>query len=575
MEEEISFSDKENEEFLQSGRVVAEGRKTWDRDWRKDHLGMGVQFSGPPPLEIFPKEAWVQREEEKARSRIVDRMGPNEKGCHERILKELEAGNGPSHLVGQEGDSQSPPGVDIDAGSSAEDIQLHLSPDVTAAPSMLMGNLPHPISADASITQKSFYLVREKSSTLPRPSSLGSSRFQSVPTPQFSMSPIRCKSKGNSGGGGRGTPKRQILVNTPLNVDHEVGSVTGQENNDARDQTHLHRAPLVAGGGTRPMRRSTDQAEQIAQLELNLSSLKILISDLESTLTETPESHQTHNNSQTDNIDHQQKYMDYHTPDSQALQSGNQTHNNSQTDNSSNLTMDPPHKYMDYHTPESQAESDLSDSEKGRGDGGQRSADKMAVVPCRVQWCDSVPPLFKDVEIAVTTGYKRQDGRQQQPLAARLVTSLTQKRRVPDVFRKVPYDVIKVRNDVVKIPASHKTPFSVLSDASNNQHQPMEWKSYPEDPAHFQSINQSYDVDTPSGLWLQGGSEGSLKGHDPAGKQLTPENGGGGQGGASRAKRRLVMHTTEGNRGRGRREVMDRPHSSTPEGKASLCPQWI
>ncbi|XP_045546829.1 uncharacterized protein isoform X3 [Salmo salar] len=595
MEEEISFSDKENEEFLQSGRVVAEGRKTRDRDWRKDHLGMGVQFSGPPPLEIFPKEAWVQREEEKARSRIVERMGPNEKGCHDRILKELEAGNGPSHLVGQEGDSQSPPGVDIDAGSSAEDIQLHLSPDVTAAPSMLMGNLPHPISADASITQKSFYLVREKSSTLPRSSSLGSSRFQSVPTPQFSMSPIRCKSKGNSGGGGRGTPKRQILVNTPLNVDHEVGLVTGQEKNDARDQTHLHRAPLVAGGDTRPMRRSTDQAEQIAQLELNLSSLKILISDLESTLTETPESHQTHNNSQTDNIDHQQKYMDYHTPDSQDLQLGNQTHNNSQTDNidhqqkymdyhtpdsqdlqlgnqthnnsqtdnSSNLTMDPPHKYMDYHTPESQAESNLS--EKGRGDGGQRSADKMAVVPCRVQWCDSVPPLFKEVEIAVTTGYKRQDGRQQQPLAARLVTSLTQKRRVPDVFRKVPYDVIKVRNDVVKIPASHKTPFSVLSDASNNQHQPMEWKSYPEDPAHFQSINQSYDVDTPSGLWLQGGSEGSLKGHDPAGKQLTPENGGGGQGGASRAKRRLVMHTTEGNRGRGRREVMDRPHSSTPE----------
>ncbi|XP_055768619.1 uncharacterized protein LOC129844338 isoform X3 [Salvelinus fontinalis] len=599
MEEEISFSDKENEEFLQSGRVMAEGRKTRDRDWRKDHLGMGVQFSRPPPLEIFPKEAWVQREEEKASSRIVERMGLNEKGCHERILKELEAGNGPSHLVGREGNtqSQSPPGVDIDAGSAAEDIQLHLSPDiqlhlspdiqlplspdiqlhlspdVTAAPSKLMENLPHPISA--SITQKSFYLVREKSSTLPRPSSLGGSRFQTVPTPQFSMSPIRCKSKGNSGGGGRGTPKRQILVNTPLNVDNEVGSVTGQEKNDARDQRHLHRAPLVAGGGATPMRRSSDQAEQIAQLELNLSSLKILISDLESTFTETPESHQTHNNSQTDNIDQQHKYMDDHTPDSQALQrTGNQTHNNSQTDNSSNLTMDPPHKYMDYHTPESQAESNLTDSEKGRGDGGQRSADKMAVVPCRVQWCDSVPPLVKEVEITVTTGYKRQDGRQQQPLAAGLVTSLTQKRRVPDVFRKVPYDVIKVpsevikvRNDVVNIPSSHKTPFSVLSDASDNQHQRMEWKSYLEDPAHFQSINQSYDVDTPSGLWLQGGSgsEGSLKGHDPAGKQLTPENGGGGQGGASRAKRRLVMHTTEGNRGQGRREVMNRPHSSTPK----------
>ncbi|XP_064815284.1 LOW QUALITY PROTEIN: uncharacterized protein LOC135531091 [Oncorhynchus masou masou] len=562
MEEEISFSDKENEEFLQSGRVLAEGRKTRDRDWRKDHLGMGVQFSGPPPLEIFPKEAWVQCEEEKARSSIVERMGL-EKGCREGILEELEAGNGPSHLVGQEGDTQSPPGVDIDAGSAVEDIQLHLSPDVTAAPSTLMENLPHPISADASITQKSFYLVREKSSTLPRPSSLGGSRFQTVPTPQFSMSPIRCKSKGDRGGGGRGTPKRQILVNSPLNVDNEVGSVTGQEN-VAWDQRHLHRAPLVAGGGisqgftapttplvagggTTPMRRSSDQAEQIAQLELNLSSLKILISDLESTLTETPESQQTHNNSQTDN--------------------------------SSNLTMDPPHKYMDYHAPESQAESNLTDSEKGRGDGGQRSADKMTVVPCRVQGCDSVPPLVKEVEITVTTGYKKQDGRQQQPLAARLSPPSLRRgefltcsgrfhmmssrfRRKSSRFRR---NDIKVRNDVVKIPASHKTPFSVLSDASNNQHRPMECKSYPEDPDHFQSINQSYDVDTPSGLWLQGGSgsEGSLKGHDSAGKQLTPENGGGGQGGASRAKRRLVMHTTEGNRGGG--EVMDRPHSSTPE----------
>ncbi|XP_041696865.2 uncharacterized protein si:ch73-100l22.3 isoform X1 [Coregonus clupeaformis] len=594
MEEEMSFSDKENDEFPQLGRGVAEGLKTRDRDGRKDHLGMGVQFSGPPPLEIFPKEARVQREE-KERSSIVERMGLNEKVCHKGIMKELEAGNGPTHLVGLGGDTQtqSPPGVDIDAGSAAQDIQLHLSPDVTAAPSTLMDNLPHPISADASITQESFYLVREKSSTLPRPSSLGGNRFQTVPTPQFSMSPIRCKSKGNSGGGG-GTPRRQILVNTPLNVDNEVGSGTGLGKNDAWDQSNLHRAPLVAWGGisqgfiapiapvvarggTTPMRRSSDQAEQIAQLELNLSSLKALISDLESTLTETPGNHQTHNSSQTDNIDQQYQYRDYHTPDSQALQTtGNQTHNNSQTDNSSNLTMDPPHKYIDYHTPESQTESNLTDSDKGRGGGGVRSADKMVVVPCRVQWCDSVPPLVKEVEISVTTGYKRQDGRQQQPLAARQVTSLTQKMRVPDVFRKVPYDVIKVPSevievlkDVIKIPASHKTTSSVLSDASNNQRQPMEWKSDPEDHADFLSINQSYDVGTPSGLWLQGGSgsEGSLKGHDPAGKQLTPENGEVGQGGASRAKRRLVMHTTEenGGRGGGRRAVMVRPHSSTPK----------
>uniref|UniRef100_A0A096LZW3 Centriolar coiled-coil protein 110 n=1 Tax=Poecilia formosa TaxID=48698 RepID=A0A096LZW3_POEFO len=65
---------------------------------------------------------------------------------------------------------------------------------------------------------------------------------------------------------------------------------------------------------------------------------------------------------------------------------------------------------------------------------------------------------------------------------------------------------------------------------------------------HSQSLNQSYDVDTPSDLWLQEGSGsdlGSQRSYSQT-KGLTPESGGEDQSGVSKVKRRLLMHVTEG-----------------------------
>ncbi|RVE75766.1 hypothetical protein OJAV_G00002170 [Oryzias javanicus] len=75
------------------------------------------------------------------------------------------------------------------------------------------------------------------------------------------------------------------------------------------------------------------------------------------------------------------------------------------------------------------------------------------------------------------------------------------------------------------------------------------------------SLNQSFDVEKPSGLWLQ-----SFVGQAA---HLTPENGGEDPAGKSRVKRRLVMHVTEQTPERRAGPVV-RPTSSTP----TATPSW-
>ncbi|XP_061086591.1 uncharacterized protein si:ch73-100l22.3 [Conger conger] len=106
----------------------------------------------------------------------------------------------------------------------------------------------------------------------------------------------------------------------------------------------------------------------------------------------------------------------------------------------------------------------------------------------------------------------------------RPVPSLAQRRRVPDLFRKVPG-------------AAGLQQAPVLPEGGNQ-----------DDP----SAKRSYDVETPSALWPQGQGQG--QGH------------GQGQGQDSRAKRRLLMNTTS--------QWGHRPQSSTPKGWVSvLCSQ--
>lgn len=116
---------------------------------------------------------------------------------------------------------------------------------------------------------------------------------------------------------------------------------------------------------------------------------------------------------------------------------------------------------------------------------------------------------------------------------AQSVCSVAWQRHAPDVFQTAPCE------------SSAPPAVSLLSDPSEQR--PVERKEEESAGAHDSvcspSLNQSYDVDTPSGLWLHEGlgSDTSCQDHLVREKPLTSE----GEEGASKVKRRLLMHVTE------------------------------
>ncbi|XP_051957625.1 uncharacterized protein si:ch73-100l22.3 isoform X2 [Xyrauchen texanus] len=116
-------------------------------------------------------------------------------------------------------------------------------------------------STELPVTAKSLYLSKQKAEILSRSSSAATGmKFTSVPMPKFCLSPVRSKK-------GSGTPDREALVKTVCVECDAEPIVKGDHHDEGKS-----------------LKQSTEQTEQITQLELNLSSLKALISDLESTL---------------------------------------------------------------------------------------------------------------------------------------------------------------------------------------------------------------------------------------------------------------------------------------------------
>ncbi len=103
--------------------------------------------------------------------------------------------------------------------------------------------LPRSVSAELPVTARSLYDSKQKR--------LGV--FTNIPMPKFSLSPVHCK-------------KRSMIPDPDRNAPAQIDPIGPS---DRRDNVAM----------------MSSQTEQIAQLELNLSSLKALISDLESTLT--------------------------------------------------------------------------------------------------------------------------------------------------------------------------------------------------------------------------------------------------------------------------------------------------
>ncbi|XP_062868419.1 centriolar coiled-coil protein of 110 kDa isoform X2 [Trichomycterus rosablanca] len=306
------------------------------------------------------------------------------------------------------------------------------------------GSPARPSTAPVPTTAKSLYQSKGKKtgSLLPKPCLTGNKKFKNVPTPKFCLSPVRSK-KGSAIPG----PVNKLLAKTSLPL-----------NNETVPNPLVHaKCETVTSAGTEvgaSFCRSMDQAEQITQLELNLSSLKVLISDLESTITES------------------------------------QAHNPTESANNSQL-----------------AEQSII---------SLPASDRKS--PCAVPFSELVQQevLTKDYGIQI-----------KQHELGQCVTSLVQKMRMTEAFPAI--NSLKQRT-------------AVFSDGYK---QPEEWKNASgeknkesentEESLNGSSLNRSYDVDTPSGLWSQAGT---------VGKQLTPELGG--QEGVSRAKRRLLMNITDG-----------------------------
>lgn len=114
--------------------------------------------------------------------------------------------------------------------------------------------LPQSVSTELPVTPGSLYDSIQKPAGVSRSSS--AARFTNIPTPKFCLSPVRCKKRSRIPGSVRNA------LGKPAQTDL-IGS------SDGRDKVMM----------------TSSQTEQITQLELNLSSLKVLISDLESTLT--------------------------------------------------------------------------------------------------------------------------------------------------------------------------------------------------------------------------------------------------------------------------------------------------
>lgn len=318
-------------------------------------------------------------------------------------------------------------------------------------------------SPTQSTSAKSLYQSKGKkmSSMLPRPCLTGNKKFKNVPTPKFCLSPVRSK-KGSCAT----ASVRKPLVKTPVcNDDKARPNPCGQ----SKSRT-VNLLPAAEGGA--PLCKSMDQAKQIAQLELNLSSLKVLISDLESTLAES------------------------------------QAHNPTEAANNPQQTL-------------------LSDHES--------VCDGKS--PCVVTFSETMQQKVLAKDHGIQPGNKQHEVPQR-------VTSLVQKMRAPEAFCTISGS--KQLSERTAVLTNVNNQLEERKNASGDKKKASE---NTEDSLNGSSLNRSYDVDTPSGLWSQSG---------PRGKQLALELNG--QEGMSRVKRRLQMNIVDGS-------DEERPQSSRPKGE--------
>lgn len=498
--EEQSLSDKENDESPYKTTVTAEGKKCKER------------------------RDTIETEETSLKKSWENKRTTGSEFITEKTNAEFESMNST-----EDGNTDEK----AEEETTFKNNKLNSSHELIIEPKQFNSFIQQqPLSTETSPVQEVVLLSSEQSTTSPNGSLKGSGKYRTIPAPNFCLSPVHCKTKVSIRTAeavvGAKTSNGKTVVNTGLNEDGNLGP----------SHTALHSAValMVEGNVTSVSARSS---VHIDQLESNLSSLKVLISDLESTVTENLDTH-------------------------------------SQSD--SNMQSEFSFKGV-VHSEQSKNDSDWCDDDRSDAeyrelfDNGKRmhedtgpesafsNADDLPLIMQEKKEDRLNTPLATErvKEKGTSTGVLTKSYRSQQP-PAKCLLSAAQQKRIPEAFRNV----------------SSKTPVpcnvSVLSDASNHS---VEKRNdvfvQGHDSSHSPSLNQSYDVDTPSGLWLLEGP-GYDMGSQGQEKNLTPESGGEDQGGVSKVKRRLLMHMMEDTQevsadANGGAECVVRPGSSTARGK--------
>uniref|UniRef100_A0A1A7XX06 Centriolar coiled coil protein 110kDa n=1 Tax=Iconisemion striatum TaxID=60296 RepID=A0A1A7XX06_9TELE len=319
--------------------------------------------------------------------------------------------------------------------------------------------------------------------------------YVTVPVPSFCRSPVPCKSKGS--------PKEGLTV-------HEAETLVGCSRLNQLQVKNVqpnHRNLVVEDDVTSVF---TKTSQQIDQLEWDLSSLKDLISDLESTVK-----------------DQDQTESCWEVPRlSEFMQNHRHVQQRDEDDESWRLQRN---QFLNF-----------KNTREDLGPEPSFSGVDDALLP--VQEKEPTVVKINQQRLQTTaTGQETAERDSQQAasfthlLTAKCLTSVAQRMQIPTMFRSVPTGNI-LSCDVLVLTGQKNRPES--------EERAPEGQSSVRSP----SLNQSYDVDTPSGLWFLEGSSSdpvsqSHLGHE---KCLTTESGGEEQRVLSKVKRRLLMHETEG-----------------------------
>ncbi|XP_034751383.1 uncharacterized protein si:ch73-100l22.3 isoform X2 [Etheostoma cragini] len=522
--EEQSLSDKENDEFPYKGIVTADGKKTKER--RDTSQNKSLENERVIESEFFGEKANFKSQS--------------------------------PHLTGHGNTKEI---TSVEEETVLKNNKLNISQEILTEPKQ-MNTFPQqqqPTSIETLLIQEAFYLTN-----CPKAFYSGVGKYHTIPAPNFCRSPVNCKSKGSIQDGDDGEAvnvakisKRNVLVDTGLSEDHNVDEVNPGHKNSNSGVPFTGNL-MVEGDVTSISARSS---QHIDQLESNLSSLKVMISDLESTLTGNLKNHsQTESNTHSEvtfkGIQHsRQSDCDYWEDKLSNVDDSNEAEQDQKYREWQRRQLLDNFKNMQEDT-----ETELNNSD----------TDNVSLIT-EVKETEAVNASELRLIKTLATERGKEKGTCKEGLAkshgqrggcrmptAKCILSVSQQQRIPNVLRNVPSATMVSPNVSVPLGTSNH-PVESRNETAVDGH----------DSTYSTSINQSYDVEAPSGLWLLEGSGSDMgsKGHLVQEKHLTPESGGESQGGVSKVKRRLLMHVAKETRSadvsRGATSVL-RPNASTP-----------